>query len=495
MMSWAPLLAIAASALAAPLIYATGRRPNLREGVTVLAGLAKLALVASMLPPVLRGETPRLELLALADGVSLALEVDAFGLFFALIASGLWVVTSFYSIGYMRTLREHAQTRYYAFFALCVSATIGVAFAANLLTFFVFYEILTVCTYPLVIHEETPEALRSGRKYLLYTLSAGLALLLALILVYSVTGSLDFEAGGMLAGHGASPGLLRSIFVLFMLGVGVKAGIMPLHGWLPSAMVAPTPVSALLHAVAVVKSGVFAASRVLWFVFGSELLHDLGVALPLAALATATILLGSLIALAQDELKRMLAFSTISQLSYIVLGAALLTEASMLGALLHIVNHAFMKITLFFAAGAIIAHTHRKRISQLDGIGRRMPFTMGAFAIGALGMVGLPPVAGFFSKWFLCLGTLEAGQRIFLYALLASSVLNAAYFFPVVFRAFFRAPNPEIEEPAGEASPFMVVPICIAAGLSMLMFLAPELLPFAELARSVVDAVLAGGAP
>ncbi len=492
--SWTPLIAISVSLVAAALIILFGKHKNIREFWTLLAGLVKFGLVLSMLPLVLGGEIPETVILTLTDGISLKLRADPFGLFFALIASGLWIITSLYSIGYMRTLNEHAQTRYYASFAVCLSATIGVAMAANLLTFFIFYEMLTLATYPLVIHKESKEAIAAGRKYLFYTLTAGVFLLAGLVIAYSIAGTLEFTPGGFLAGH-ADKTTLRVLFAMFVLGVGVKAGIMPLHSWLPAAMIAPTPVSALLHAVAVVKSGVFACLRIFWFVFGTALLADLGVWWVMATIAAATILTGSLIALSQDNLKRRLAYSTISQLSYIILGAALLAPSALMGATMHIVNHAFMKITLFFCAGAIYAHTHRTQISQLNGIGRKMPFTMGAFTVGALGMAGIPPVCGFLSKWYLCIGALEAEATAFLVVLLISSVLNAAYFFPVVFRAFFKKPEPGSgDEKFSEASPFMVVPICIAATYSIVLFFAPNApMRFFDIAKMVVMQMTQGG--
>ncbi len=492
--SWTPLIAILTSLVAAVLIVLFGKHKNIREFWTLLAGVVKFSLVLSMLPGVLGGQVPETVILTLTEGISLKLRVDPFGLFFALIASGLWIITSLYSIGYMRTLNEHAQTRYYASFAVCLSATIGVATAANILTFFIFYEMLTLATYPLVIHKETPDAIRAGRKYLFYTLSAGVFLLAALVITYSIAGTLEFTPGGFLAGH-ADKTTLRILFAMFVLGVGVKAGIMPLHSWLPTAMIAPTPVSALLHAVAVVKSGVFACLRIFWFVFGVALLRDLGIWWVMSTVAAATILMGSLIALSQDNLKRRLAYSTISQLSYIVLGAALLAPSALMGATMHMVNHAFMKITLFFCAGAIYAHTHKTNISQLNGIGRKMPFTMAAFTIGALGMAGLPPVAGFISKWYLCIGALENDAIVFLLVFLASSVLNAAYFFPVVFRAFFKKPDPEVGEyKFSEASPFMVVPLCIAGLYSLVLFVAPDApMHFFEIAKMVVQQVAEGG--
>ena len=490
-----PLFAVLVSLVAACLILLFGKHKNVREAWTIGAGIIKFAIVLSLIPLVLNGQAPEIDLITLAEGVSFKLRVDPFGLFFALISSGLWIITSLYSIGYMRTLNEHAQTRYYASFAVCLSATVGVAMSANMLTFFIFYEMLTMATYPLVIHKETKEAIAAGRKYLVYTLSAGVCLLAGLIITYSLAGTLEFTPGVILDGH-AEPEALKALFVLFMLGVGVKAGIMPLHSWLPAAMIAPTPVSALLHAVAVVKSGVFACLRVLWFIFGVDLLKELGVWQMMAAVAAITILLASLIALAQDNLKRRLAYSTISQLSYIVLGATLLAPSALMGSVLHIVNHAFMKITLFFCAGAIYAHTHKTNISQLNGIGRQMPFTMGAFTVGALGMAGIPPVAGFLSKWYLCQGSLESGEAIFLAVFLTSSVLNAAYFFPIIFRAFFMKPEPGDAACRGfnEATPFMVVPLLIAAFYSIVLFFAPDLpMSFYSIAELVVQSVTQGG--
>ena len=492
-----PLLAILVSLGAVFLILMFGKRPNIREFWTIAAGVIKFSIVLSMVPLVLGGETLQTEILTLAEGVSLKLRVDPFGLFFALIASGLWIITSFYSIGYMRVLNEHAQTRYYASFALCVSATIGVALSANLLTFFIFYEILTVATYPLVIHKETPEAISAGRKYLMYTLTAGVFLLAGLVVTYAYAGTLEFTPGGILTealeSGRATPGGLRMLFVVFIIGVGVKAGLMPLHAWLPTAMIAPTPVSALLHAVAVVKSGVFGCCRILWFVFGTGLLKTLDIWLAMSAVAAVTILVASAVALSQDNLKRRLAFSTISQLSYIVLGAAMLAPMAVLGSTMHIVNHAVMKITLFFCAGAIYATNHFSNISELNGIGRKMPFTMAAFTVGALGMAGLPPVAGFVSKWFLCIGALQTEEWVLLLVFLLSSVLNAAYFFPIVFRAFFREPGPGSEH-IKEASPFMVVPLCIAAVYSIVLFVAPNApLHFFDIAQMVVSQVTGGG--
>ena len=472
-----PLLAILVSAVAALLIAGTGeRRRNLREFWSVAAGVLQVGLVASMVPEVLAGLTPGGVLFRLFPGVELALRVDGFGLLFALGASALWIATSFYSIGYVRTLDEHSQTRYFACFALALTATMGVAFAANLFTLFLFYEALTLATYPLVAHKETPEAKAGALKYIIYLLGAAKVLLLAaIILTYNVAGTLDFRKGGILPADqiAAHPTLLSVIFVLFLFGLA-KNALMPLHSWLPAAMVAPTPVSALLHAVAVVKTGVFATLRVFLFVFGTETMRQLGVDTLALGVASVTILLASVMALYQDNLKARLAFSTISQLSYIVLGGALLTTNGILGGIAHITNHAVSKITLFFCAGSIYASTHKTDVSQLSGLARKMPWTMAAFAIASLSLVGIPPSSGFISKWYLALGSVERGNKWVLGVLLVSSLLNAAYLGPVVYKAYFEAPVPGHDDDQIREVPLMVVPLVFSAVISLLLGMYPD---------------------
>lgn len=488
-----PLLAVVVSLVAVPLIMVSRNRPRLRESWTLLAAIAKLGLILLMLPAILDGRSATTHLGEIVPGIDIALRVDALGMLFAIVASGLWIITSVYSIGYLRAAQERNQTRFFAAFAVCLSATIGVAFAANVITFIIFYEILTVATYPLVVHKATPEAIRAGRKYLAYTLTAGVALLAAAAWTYSLAGSLDFVEGGLLTGATESTTTVRWLFALFIGGVGVKAAIMPLHAWLPAAMVAPTPVSALLHAVAVVKSGVFGVVRVVGFVFGPTVMSEAGLAVPLAVVAGITILVASLIALAQDNLKRRLAYSTIGHLSYIVLAAALIDPTAMVGGLLHITTHATMKITLFFVAGAIYAHTRREDISQLDGIGRVMPWTMGAFAVGSIGLAGLPPINGFISKWFIGAGAASSGQELALIVLLVSGLLNAANFFPIVHRAFFRSAGPL--ERRGEAPRLIVIPLVATAALSVLFGLWPNaFVHLHDLAVAVSHGVFGGGA-
>ncbi len=492
-----PLLAVLVSAAAAVAIAFTGRNPNLRESWSVIAAVVKFLLVASMVPGVLAGERYELSLVEIAPGIELAFRVDPAGLLFALSASFLWILTSFYAIGYMRGLEEHKQTRFYAMLATCLSATIGLCFSANVLTFVLFYEVLSVATYPLVIHEETEEAYRIGRQYLVYAITAGIALVGGAALIHQSAGTLDFVAGGFLD-PGLGAGILWTIFFLFMLGFGVKAGVMPLHSWLPNAMVAPTPVSALLHAVAVVKAGVFGFVRLVGYMFGPDVLADMGAGMVLAGFAAVTIILASCIALTKDDLKARLAYSTVGHLSYIVLGAALLVPHALLGAAFHMVTHAAMKITLFFCAGAIYVHTGKKKVSQLDGIGHQMPVTLAAFGVGAVGLAGVPLVGGFVSKWYLAAGSVDAGGLVFLGVLLLSGILNAAYLVPIVTRAFFR--RSESHTRFDEASLFMVVPIGITAVLSILLGTHPDgLFRFFSVAEamvaSVTDAVFAGDVP
>jgi multicomponent Na+:H+ antiporter subunit D len=489
----APLAAVLISLVAAILILLSSRRPNLRETWTILAALCKFAVVSSMLPAVLSGLHPEITLFDIAPGVSLALKADPLGLSFALSASLLWILTSFYSIGYMRALKEHNQTRYFASFAVCLSATMGIAFAANLLTFFIFYEVLTISTYPLVIHKESPPAISAGRKYLAFLLSGGVALLLAVGLTQRMAGTLNFTPGGFLSVSIGQSGSL-ALFVLFLVGVGAKSGLMPLHSWLPTAMIAPTPVSALLHAVAVVKAGVFGFARVMGFVFGPVLAADIGATRLTAVIAGATIVIASLLAMAQDNLKRRLAYSTVGHLSYIILGTVLLAPAGWLGGLFHLTTHAAMKITLFFCAGAIYVKTGRENVSELDGIGRQMPVTMAAFTVGTLGLAGVPPVGGFLSKWFLAQGTVETGQPIFLAVLLLSGLLNAGYLFPIVIRAFFKSSKDFTK--FDEASPLMVLPLLSTAAFALLLGIYPDgILHFYSLSYEAARSVLKGGAP
>ena len=465
-----PLFAVLVSALGALLIGCTGeRRANLREFWSIAAGGVMFVLVASMVPEVLAGRTPECVLFRILPGIELAFRVDAFGLLFASGASLLWILTSCYSIGYMRSLREHAQTRYFSCFALALSATIGVAFSANLFTLFLFYEALTLVTYPLVGHHETAEAKAGARKYVIYLLGAAKVFLMAaIVLIYNVAGTLEFRNGGILpvAQLTEQPTLLFVIFALFLFGFA-KNAVMPLHSWLPAAMVAPTPVSALLHAVAVVKTGVFSTLRVFLFVFGPHAMRELGADQLALGAASVTILVASFLALGQDNLKARLAFSTVSQLSYIILGAALLNSSGVLGGIAHITNHAVSKITLFLCAGSIYVSTHKTEISQMSGLAKRMPWTMAAFALASLSIVGIPLTSGFVSKWFLALGTVDGDSFVLLGVILVSSLLSAAYLGPIVYKAYFEEESPTNEEV--REVPWMVAPLAVSAAASLLL--------------------------
>jgi multicomponent Na+:H+ antiporter subunit D len=457
------------------LVALAGRWPNLRESATLGTAALLFGCVLQLLGPVLGGARPSLTLIEVLPGLPLAFGVEPLGMLFALVASGLWIVNSLYSIGYMRGNKEAHQTRFYVCFALALAAAIGVAFAANAFTLFVFYELLTLVTYPLVTHHGTDEARRGGRVYLALLVGSSTVLLLpALVFTWHLTGTTEFTAGGILAGKlgGAA---LAGLLALYMFGIG-KAALMPVHRWLPAAMVAPTPVSALLHAVAVVKAGVFCVVKVIVYVFGVEHLGTQTGSGWLVAVAGFTIVAASVVALNADNLKRRLAYSTVSQLSYVVLAAALLAPLSLVGAALHIAAHALGKITLFFAAGAIYTAAHKTEVSQLDGIGRRMPWTMGAFSIGALSMIGLPPAAGFVSKWYILAGAMAAAHWAAVAVIVASTLLNAAYFLPIVYRAFFRAPRAlDAHEPAhGEAPLAMVVAMVATAAGTVLLFFAPD---------------------
>ena len=469
-----PILTLLVSAIAAVLILVTGeRRRNLRELWTVLASVTKFSLVASMIPTVLAGKVIESTIMDFSPGITLQFRVDAFGIFFATLASALWIATSIFSIGYMRGLNEHAQTRYFFCFAFALNGALGVAFAGNVLTLFIFYEILTIATFPLVAHKETREAVMGGRKYLAYLLTGAALVFFSMGLAYHLTGTLDFVGGGFLQGHG-SDNLLRLLFVTFILGFGTKAALMPIHEWLPTAMVAPTPVSALLHAVAVVKAGVFCVLRVVLYVFGPQLLSHLNLWLILAYFASFTIIGSGMLALAQDNLKRRLAFSTINNLAIIVMGAALLSPSAIIGGIFHIAGHGFMKITLFFVAGAIYVKTRKENISELNGIGRTMPITMASFAIGAMGIAGTPPIVGFISKWYLCLGSLEAKEIVFMFVLLTSALLDIAYFFPIIYNSFFNRPKGGGNSGFDEASMLMVVPLSVCAIISVILGVAPD---------------------
>ncbi len=439
------LACVAVPFAGAVLVVLTGALPDLRETVTLFTAGILFYLVAKLFPLVASGAGPSAMVLEMIPGLAIQFTLEPLGMIFAGIASFLWIVTSVYSIGYMRGHHEKNQTRFYACFAIAIGAAIGVAFAGNMLTLFIFYEVLTISTFPLVTHHGTDEARRAGRVYLGILLCTSIGFqLFAIVWTWTLAGSLDFVQGGILEG---TVGRLTAgiLLALYVFGIG-KAALMPFHRWLPAAMVAPTPVSALLHAVAVVKAGVFTVIKVVVYIFGVDFLFRLGVSDWLQWVAAGTILIASLVAMTRDNLKARLAYSTISQLSYIVLGAMLASDLGIIGGGMHIVMHAFGKITLFFCAGAYLVAAHKTEISQMAGIGRAMPLTTFAFMIGSLSVIGLPPTGGMWSKWYLALGALDSGKPLMVGVLMVSSLLNVAYLLPIPIRGFFATPadNPPL---------------------------------------------------
>ncbi len=454
-----------------------GKDENVREGISSVSSILLLGVVCSLIPAVLKGKVLVFHLFTILPGLTITLRADAMSMIFALVASSLWTIAVFYSMGYMRGLNEHAQTRFNACFALAIFGAIGVAFSDNLLTMYLFYEIVSICTYPLVAHHQDEEGYSGARKYIVYLTATAKAFLLpAMILIYVLTGTLDFAmdiSTGIFPAD-VNKALVVMLYIFCLFGFA-KNGVMPFHHWLPGAMVAPTPVSALLHAVAVVKVGVFCTTRVMLYVFGVDTMDALNLGIPTAYFVGFTVIMASVLALSKDNLKARLAYSTVSQLSYIIMGVALLTPSGIEGGLIHIVNHAFSKITLFFCAGAIYVATHKKNISEMEGLGKTMPYTFGAFGIASLSMIGAPPVAGFITKWNLLIGSIEAHQIGILLILIASTLLNAAYFAPVTYRAFFSArPAGETFQGIKEAPLAMLIPILIACAISVIIGIFPQ---------------------
>lgn len=470
-------------ALLLPTLAMTGnmafaRQPNLRDGFTFVCAILTFGAVLGILANLGNTTSQEIVLLEMLPGLRIALQVEPLGLMFAMVASGLWIVTHIYGLGYMRGNNEKHHARFFACFSVAISAAIGIAFSANLLTLFLFYEILTVSTYPLVAHKGTPEAIRGARTYLGVLIGTSIALFLtAIIWTYTLAGTLDFVPGGILQGK-VEGALVAILLGLFAFGIG-KAALMPFHRWLPAAMVAPTPVSALLHAVAVVKAGVFTMLKVGIYIFGIDFLAETGASEWLMWVAAYTILASSIIALQQDNLKRRLAYSTVSQLGYITLGVALATQMGAIGGGVHIVMHAMGKITLFMCAGAIYVATHKTDISQMTGLGRTMPITFAAFGIAALSIIGLPPLGGSWSKWLLMVGAADAGQQIMIAVLMLSSLLNVAYLLPIVGKGFFLSSDQNPYTGVKEAPLMCYLPPALTAlGCLVLFFYAGALVDF-----------------
>jgi len=469
-----------------PLLGAIGiviahRNPDIRETVTLITASLIAVLVIIIANRFFQGETFAFTVAEPIPGISIAFKIEALGMLFALVAGLLWIVTSIYAIGYMRGHKEENQTRFYAAFAIAISCTLAIAFSDNLFTLFLFYELLTLSTYPLVAHAGNEDARKGGRVYLGILLGTSIGLFLVAILVtWLVTGSITFQQGGILANK-LDPAWAGLLYALFLFGIG-KAAVMPFHRWLPAAMVAPTPVSALLHAVAVVKAGVFTLLKITIYIFGSDFILSNDVTGVLVWVAAATILLASLIAMSKDNLKARLAYSTVSQLSYIALGAMLASKSALIGASMHIAMHAFSKITLFFAAGAIYVACHKKLISELDGLGRAMPVTFAAFLIGTLSIIGLPLFGGMWSKWYLASGAVETGQLLLVAVLMLSSLLNIAYLLPIPIRGFFSKPaNGKHYSKIKEAPKTILLAMLITSSACVILFFYPD--PFYQLAK------------
>jgi len=477
-------LSIILPMLATPVIVATGRKPDLREAVTIITCLVQLYFVVNLYQGIKQGESISVFWWEMLPGLQISFSIEPLGMLFALIASFLWLITTVYAIGYMRSHEEQNQTRFYAYFAIAIGSVMGIAFASNLFTLFIFYEVLTLSTYPLVTHAGTDEAKRGGRIYLGILLSTSIVFfLLAIAGTWFVAGTLDFKPGGVFDPE-VDTMLAGVILLLFVFGIG-KAAIMPFHRWLPAAMVAPTPVSALLHAVAVVKAGVFTVLKVCVFIFGIDLLAVLPTTQFLLYLAGASVLLASLVAMRQDNLKARLAYSTVSQLGYVTLGALLATSAGVIGSSMHIAMHAFGKITLFFCAGAILVAAHKSKVSEMHGLGRQMPITMAAFFIASLSIIGVPPAGGTWSKWFLLMGAMEAEQWILMAVLMISSLLNIAYLLPISFRAFFPgAGSPPVNAEIKEAPLPSLIALCVTTAGCVVLFVYPQ--PLYELARTIL---------
>ncbi len=457
------LLAPLAVALLTPFLAV---RSQWRDAAGPIGGIITFAAAIEIALAVLEGHIPRLFIGQIAEGLSIEFAVTPLGAIFGLVASGLWILAALYSVGYMRGNHEKHQTRFAAFYAVAVHAAMAVAWSGNLLVLFVFYEILTFSTYPLVTHKESDAARNAGRLYMGILVGTSVILLLpAVVWVWLTAGSLDFREGGILAGK-IDPSYLPILLGLFAFGVG-KAALMPIHRWLPAAMVAPTPVSALLHAVAVVKAGVFTILTVVVYIIGADLLTSSGAASWLIWLSSFTILASSMVAITKDDIKARLAYSTISQLSYIVLGAAIATTVALQGAALHIVMHAAGKITLFFCAGAIYVQAHLTKISELDGQGRDMPWVFAAFFIGALSIIGIPPLGGSWSKFLLMVGAADAGYLAVLAVLGLSSLLNVYYLLEPLSRAFFRDKKQTVKV---TVHPLVIIPPVITSLITISLF-------------------------
>ncbi len=449
-------------------------RVFLRSLVNVVAAVYKLFVISYLIWSVYKGITfeIRYPMVPFAD---FYLRIDPLALLFVSLSSFLWLLTTIYAIGYLEGSPN--RRRFFTFFNLAVTSTMGIALAGNIFTFFLFYELLTLSTYPLVVHRGTSKALKAGGIYLLYTILGGSLFMLCLVLLYVFVGDGNFYTGGnpKVKNWAMENSLMAKIlFYGFFFAMAVKSAVFPLHQWLTKAMVAPAPVSALLHAVAVVKAGAFGIVRLVYELYGVDLVQSMNLWQPLAYLTAFTILFGSSMAIFQEELKKRLAYSTISHISYIILGVLLPGQLSTMGALLHLVNHGIMKITLFMCLGNYAEKYDVHKFKELDGVGRRMPFTTLAFTIASLGLIGVPMTAGYLTKKYLEAGAKSAGEEWVVYVFYISSILSTLYLIPIVFKAWFGKIKEEVKGRKLEVSPLMLIPPLITAFLTLFFGISPE---------------------
>jgi multicomponent Na+:H+ antiporter subunit D len=456
------------------------------EVFTILTIAGIFFAIFSMYRTVIAGNVIFGRFLFLSLPLSIYFRMDMLSFFLGLLVTFLWLLAAIHSVGYLA--HEHAHDRYYCFLLIALGGCLGTIFAGELVGLFLFFEIMAVSSYVLIAHEEHPYAMFAGAKYLFMSIGAGLAIFFGIMITYYLSGTTSLEGFGLIRDVSS---LSFIAFIAYLLGFGVKAGIFPVHVWLPDAHpAAPSPVSALLSGV-MIKVGAYGLIRVFYQVYGFEYLRAMGWDKITLTLATVTILLGSAMALLQDDIKRRLAYSSIAQIGYILLGISLLSERAFIGAVYHIFTHAFMKGCLFLIAGAIIVRTGERRISRMGGLGLKMPLTMIAFTLCSLSMVGIPPFNGFISKWQLCLGALDIGQPFYVILLIVSSLLNAAYYFPIVIAAFFAVPKSDSGPVNGalkvpEASLSMLIPIMILAIGCIAFAVTPQNWPL-QLAKAVVQ--------
>lgn len=455
---------------------------NVRDPLVILISTALPFFIYKIHGNFIAGVTQEWRLFEVASAIAMHFKIEALGLLFASILAVLWVISLIYSVGYMRGNHEGNLCRFFAFFNLSIFAALGVAFAGNLLTLFIFYELLTFATYPLVAHHRTEKSRKAGRVYLGVLVGTSMLFFLpAIIFTYNIAGTLDFTAGGILLDK-IPPIATMLLFGLFILGIA-KAALMPLHKWLPAAMVAEAPVSALLHAVAVVKAGVFSIIKITVYIFGIDNLAKISADMGdygdwVLYIAGFTVIAAGVVALTKDNLKLRLAYSTISQLAYVVLMIGLFSYKGVVAAAVQVVSHAFGKFVMFASVGAVYTKTHKKKASEIAGVGKFMPLTMACFAVAALSLIGLPPTVGFFTKWYIFDGAIAAEQYAIIGVIAISTMLNAAYFLPVIYNAFFEKEKITSETLLSKkycaSQGLMDVAILLAASAVVLLFLCPD---------------------